>query len=481
MVPSNSLRFFQRCFGPIHGFTDCPRDTKRRLTVSERVSIIRTRYYFLSSSFLPLSSPSSVLFLLSCLRALWMAGSSGLTPGRDPSNWLTNCGSWNCFFLSSSSSSLPLSAALPSPEDAAALASPEPASSASDICNASCMAAASSSSSVSMEAAGLESPLPSSAGGFCGSFSFIDMARACCKSASSSLSPRSIPGAAPAEGASSGETASDISASAPSSFVSLDRAAAAMRSCRARSSSMLTRRAIASSGSMLGSTPPKSAKALSAPEEEAPKSPPVAPAAAAAAADAAKAEPPDPPWTIGEEARTSLGRTPGGMVTRWQERSSPSDERPLAASTRSRSFSSFSPSSPIATTSIETLFFLSWRPALARAFGSMPASGDPMNKTMRWEPFLFFRCLRASDATWMAAVTSALFFFVFPGTRPKQAPLRLMWRSWTALRSFPTSSVGLTSSSVPAATPTVDSGWDCVLAPTRRLAASCWASRRVGT
>mmetsp|Transcript_27605 Transcript_27605/g.64812 ORF Transcript_27605/g.64812 Transcript_27605/m.64812 type:complete len:206 (-) Transcript_27605:470-1087(-) len=202
---------------------------------------------------------------------------------------------------------------------------------------------------------------------------------------------------------------------------------------------MLTRRAMASSGSMLGSTPPKSAKAFAppppAPTE--PKSPP-APAAAEIAADAAKADPPPDPWMTGDEARTSLGRTPAGMVTRWQDRSSPSF-RPLAAFTSSFSFSSLASSSPIATTSIEMLFFFSCRPTLLRAFASMPSRGDPMNRTMRWAPFLFLRCFSASEATWMAAVTSALSFFPFfpppeeeevaiaaAGPIPKDAPFRLI-------------------------------------------------------
>mmetsp|Transcript_26063 Transcript_26063/g.72730 ORF Transcript_26063/g.72730 Transcript_26063/m.72730 type:complete len:212 (+) Transcript_26063:114-749(+) len=153
-----------------------------------------------SSSSLPLSSPSS-FFKFS--RAALTAGSFWSTPGpREPSNSLSK-------FLSFSS-------------DFAASSFVSPC--CIDICKAICIAASSSSSSSSTASASMgaaSSPVAASADGlespssFLGSFSFMDMARACCRRASSSLSPMSMAAAAIAvlDGGGSLLPASAISAS----------------------------------------------------------------------------------------------------------------------------------------------------------------------------------------------------------------------------------------------------------------------------
>mmetsp|Transcript_2871 Transcript_2871/g.6592 ORF Transcript_2871/g.6592 Transcript_2871/m.6592 type:complete len:374 (+) Transcript_2871:352-1473(+) len=323
--------------------------------------------------------------------------------------------------------------------------------------------------------------------------SAIDMARACWRRASSSSAP---PIAAAASGAGAEASAAGLPSastsmpsclasspsllsSAPPSAAAASAAAAVARSCRARSSSMETRRAMASSGSMLGSIPPYSAKV----------SPPPPPPAAAPPGEPgipAPPPPPPPPPMIGELTRTSEGRTPAGIVTRLHVLSPPSPD-PLAASTSSCSRDSLVSCSPMQMTSMDTLFFLSWRPARWRVRDSMePSSGLPTKTTTRWEPFLLRRCLRARLATWTEAEMST------PDEAESPAPR--VGTPWRAARIFPMSSVGLTRSSAPvpplpgpdpvvpamAMTPTVDSGLDCVLALTSRLAASCCASIRVG-
>mmetsp|Transcript_31965 Transcript_31965/g.46580 ORF Transcript_31965/g.46580 Transcript_31965/m.46580 type:complete len:230 (-) Transcript_31965:475-1164(-) len=229
----------------------------------------------------------------------------------------------------------------------------------------------------------------------------MDIASACCKSASSSPISTSapvsdFPSSAVGLASAAGVPDSSISIPSPSldssfpSSAAAAAAAAAARSCLALSSSILTRRAMASSGSMFGSTPPYSAKAP--PISPPPPPPPIPPGEETA-------PPPPPPWTIGLPTRTSLGSTPGGIVTRWHVLSPPSPPEPFAASTSSLSLGSFSSSSPMAITSIATLFFLSCFPARVSVRVSTLVRGDPTNKTMRCAPFLLRRCLSASDAT----------------------------------------------------------------------------------
>mmetsp|Transcript_18566 Transcript_18566/g.28658 ORF Transcript_18566/g.28658 Transcript_18566/m.28658 type:complete len:224 (+) Transcript_18566:596-1267(+) len=222
---------------------------------------------------------------------------------------------------------------------------------------------------------------------------------------------------------------------------------------------------MASSGSMLGSTPPYCAKV----------SPPPPPAPPAAAAPISPPMGAASPLKIGLVIRTSLGNTPAGMVTRWQFLSAPSSLAldPFAASTSSLNLGSLSPNSPIAMTSIKTLFFLSCFPALIKLRASAQVNGDPTNRTILCAPFLFRRCFNANVATCTLAAISTASFPLRTISPQKGTP-------WSALRIFPRSSVGLTNSSAPelgpdelmAMTPTVDSGLDCVFWLTIMLAAS---------
>mmetsp|Transcript_19035 Transcript_19035/g.29417 ORF Transcript_19035/g.29417 Transcript_19035/m.29417 type:complete len:296 (-) Transcript_19035:167-1054(-) len=293
------------------------------------------------------------------------------------------------------------------------------------------MAASSSSSSSSSMATpsvppvtAVTSPSPS--------FSFMDMAKACWRSKSSSLCSSST--APPAE-ASTSMASPLLASSAKLALASLlAAAAAAALSCRARSSSIDTRNAMANSGSILGSTPPNSANP---PTSATLAPPPTSPA------PMCMPPPPSPPCTIGLETRTSLGSTPGGMVTKWQLSCVP-----LAALTSSFIFSSLPSFSPMRITSIATLFFFSCRPALVRAFASH-VTGLPMKMITRCPPFLLRRCFNAKWATCTAAGIS------FP-----TAPLLRTGTPWSADKILPMSSVGLTNSSASfvVSTPTVFSG-----------------------
>mmetsp|Transcript_9655 Transcript_9655/g.15845 ORF Transcript_9655/g.15845 Transcript_9655/m.15845 type:complete len:206 (-) Transcript_9655:218-835(-) len=205
---------------------------------------------------------------------------------------------------------------------------------------------------------------------------------------------------------------------------------------------METRSAIASSGSKLGSTPPNSANA------------PVPPLAAAAL------EPPPPPLpsspvTIGEVIKTSDGRTPCGIVTRWLLLFL------FTASINACNFGAFSSDSPILTISTATFPFFSCFAILTNFFSSA-SIGLPIKTTTRCPPFLFFRCLSAS-----CAICSPPGKFVFPPT------LTLA----EAVRIFPISSVGEHSTCTPdpaiVSIPTVLSGFCWVLLPQTRFAASC--------
>mmetsp|Transcript_4914 Transcript_4914/g.12374 ORF Transcript_4914/g.12374 Transcript_4914/m.12374 type:complete len:438 (+) Transcript_4914:109-1422(+) len=318
-----------------------------------------------------------------------------------------------------------------------------------------------------------------------------DMARACCRMASSVIStspsastPCSCPAAlaspeapSPVAMAAGAAGVAATSAAAPSplaaaawpaasallppscsvgapSVLSLFAAAFASRSrCawaswRARSSSMLTRSARASSGSKLGSTP--NSKSLPPPPLP-PPMPPLPPAPLPPA-------PSPSSMKTGVDRRTSLSTpVPGGTVTRWLL----SFELTAARKASSLAWFSAVASSPKLTMSMLTLFFFSFLATFTRAFSSS-TSGEPMKATMRCRWFLFCRCLSASCAIctpWMRETwPSALISCMQDRTRPK-------------------SGVGVARTFGPLkpareSTPTVFSGLDPVFAPARRFTAS---------
>mmetsp|Transcript_4949 Transcript_4949/g.11755 ORF Transcript_4949/g.11755 Transcript_4949/m.11755 type:complete len:335 (+) Transcript_4949:351-1355(+) len=257
-----------------------------------------------------------------------------------------------------------------------------------------------------------------------------------------------------AAGASSVEAAGEASAAAPSAGAAPPSADAAA-SWRARSSSMEMRNAIASSGSRFGSMPPNSAK---------PPPPPPPPPV-----EASPPPPPPPeslPWITGEDISTSDGTTPAGIATKFEL------SLAFAASTKARSLSALPSRSPSTTTSTAILFFLRSFPTFTSAFCSA-STGLPTKSTILCAPFLFLLCLRANCATWT------------PSTKFNWPPTDALCSEF---RMLPMSSVGLTSTLAPAPrpvdamvrTPTDDSGFCCIFAPTTRLAASCWLSCRVG-
>mmetsp|Transcript_19520 Transcript_19520/g.62578 ORF Transcript_19520/g.62578 Transcript_19520/m.62578 type:complete len:410 (-) Transcript_19520:104-1333(-) len=272
----------------------------------------------------------------------------------------------------------------------------------------------------------------------------IDIISACCRSSSSSMS-KSFPAPAPAP-APLLETAAWLEGGGADEAAPLPPdpsevcSRAALRSASARASSMDTRRARASSGSRLGSTPPNSEKAPMPPPPPLPSS----------------------PVMTGDVISTSEGSTPLGMVIRWEL---------LFLSTaamKASSLASLVSCSPMLTTSTATLPFLSCLAIFTKRFSSA-SIGLPTKTTIRCPPFLFFLCLSASCAICRPAAKSALPPILMPVD---------------AVRMRPMSSVGEQSTCTPGPAivrmPTVLSGFCWVLLPHTRLAASCWASMRVG-
>mmetsp|Transcript_5218 Transcript_5218/g.15680 ORF Transcript_5218/g.15680 Transcript_5218/m.15680 type:complete len:311 (-) Transcript_5218:475-1407(-) len=238
-----------------------------------------------------------------------------------------------------------------------------------------------------------------------------DMAKACCKMASSVIStspsasfPSSAADAAASASFPAPAPSADFMSTSPGTWLpsalppSLGASAAvvappssccccslslwAWASCLALSSSMLTRKAKASSGSRFGSTP--NSKSLAPPPPPPPPMPPI------------PLLPPSlSPMKTGVLSRMSLRMVPGGTVTRWLL------SFEFTAAKKASNFSAFfsAASSPKLTISMDTLFFFSFFATFTRAFSSS-SSGDPMNATILCLWFLFCLCFRASWAIW---------------------------------------------------------------------------------